>query len=605
MSVGKVCGGVFIWWEHGHEADFPEDIIIRRHGFLHTIDVSRQTNIKYFCVPSHFIYKRITMSCEYRSSALPDTLIKCTYHDASSPMESPHIHSDDNVRSDLTISPDILSCVGNTPLVRLNRIGKKAGVKCEVLGKCEYLNVGGSLKDRIAVKMIEDAEAKGLLKEGDVIIEPSSGNTGIGMALAAAVKGYKCIIVMSERMSTEKEITIQSLGATLVRAPNVPYSHPESHLNKAIKLMKEIPNSVILNQYRNEANPIAHYDGTGEEILRACDDRVDMVVIGAGTGGALTGVARKIKERCPDCIVVAVDPTGSIMAEPASMNKEKVFFEIEGIGHDFIPTVCDRAVVDKWYKCTDKESFNWARTLIKEEGLLTGGSCGAMVYCGLQAAKDANLKENQRCVIILPDSIRNYMTKFLNDDWMISRGHIDVGFNTAKTWWWDLDITATKMSPAVTVSESTTIQQTLDTLNKIGADQVPCVDNAGSLVGMATSTEIMSSMIKGDVTMTDPVSSTLFKKYKQTTADITLGKLSCFLTLEPYVVVVSSPGPSKPKPLGMITKMDFLNFINRRKHGENIMAANGNSNGNSNGVSNGVSNGASPVSNGSASNGRI
>lgn len=222
--------------------------------------------------------------------------------------------------------------------------------------------------------MVEDAEEKGLLKPGSTIIEPTSGNTGIGLAMASAVKGYRCIIVMPEKMSDEKVNTLRALGAEIIRTPTeAAFDSPDSLIAVAQRLQKEIPNAVVLDQYRNPGNPLAHYDGTGAEILHQLDRKVDMVVMGAGTGGTISGIGRRIKEECPDCIVVGVDPEGSILARPEPMNETTTeFYEMEGIGYDFIPTVLDHSVVDRWIKVNDKEALPMARRLNKEEGYLCG-----------------------------------------------------------------------------------------------------------------------------------------------------------------------------------------------------------------------------------------
>lgn len=313
----------------------------------------------------------------------------------------------------------VLEAIGNTPLVRLNRIPKSYGVKCQVYAKCEFMNPGGSIKDRIGIRMVELAEEKGILKPGMTIIEPTSGNTGIGLALVAAIKGYRCIIVMPQKMSKEKSDMLNALGAEVVRTPTeAAFDSKESHIQVAIRLKEEIEGAVILDQYVNLGNPLAHYENTAEEILYALNDKVDMVVVGAGTGGSVTGIARKVKEICPDCRIVGTDPVGSILADPSQT--ETSLYEVEGIGYDFVPTVLDRDLIDVWIKTQDKESFQMAKRLIREEGLLCGGSSGATVDAAMRAAKD--LREDQTCVVILPDSIRNYMSKFLNDDWMAAHG---------------------------------------------------------------------------------------------------------------------------------------------------------------------------------------
>tara|TARA_B100002052_G_scaffold298230_1_gene331098 strand:- start:1804 stop:2748 length:945 start_codon:yes stop_codon:yes gene_type:complete len=308
------------------------------------------------------------------------------------------------------ILENILDAVGNTPIVRLNKVGQE--LDCQLFAKCEFFNPGGSIKDRIGKQMIEIAEKDGLIKPGDTLIEPTSGNTGIGMALSAAVKGYKMIITMPEKMSQEKEVVLKALGAEIVRTPTeAAWDDPESHIEVAKKLNKEIKNSHILDQYANLNNPDAHYQYTAEEILSEFEN-LKMVVMGVGTGGTITGVARKLKEKSPETIIVGVDPYGSILGGGDDIHS----YHVEGIGYDFFPKVLDNSLIDKYIKIDDKNSFAMSRRLIKEEGLLIGGSSGGAVWAALQAAK--SLKENDQCLVILPDSIRNYLSKFVDDKWL-------------------------------------------------------------------------------------------------------------------------------------------------------------------------------------------
>ena len=312
---------------------------------------------------------------------------------------------------------NILETIKNTPTVKLNSIGKE--LDCELYGKCEFLNAGGSLKDRIGARMIAEAEKEGRIKPGDTLIEPTSGNTGIGLALAAAVKGYKMIVTMPEKMSNEKEVTLKALGAEIVRTPTeAAWDAPDSHISVAKKLNAKIPNSHILDQYSNPGNPNAHYYGTANEILKEFNSDLAMVVISVGTGGTITGVARRLKEAIPDIIIVGVDPYGSILG-----GGDEIYpYHVEGIGYDFFPDVLDNSLVDKYVKITDRDSFLMAKRLIKEEGLLVGGSSGATVWAALQVAK--RLTKDQKCLIILPDNFRNYLSKFVNDEWMKEKGFL-------------------------------------------------------------------------------------------------------------------------------------------------------------------------------------
>jgi len=318
----------------------------------------------------------------------------------------------------MKILNNILEAIGHTPIVKLNKIGSE--LDCNILVKCEFFNSGGSIKDRIGYNMILEAEKSGRIKPGDTLIEPTSGNTGIGMALAAAVKGYKMIITMPEKMSKEKEVVLKALGAEIVRTPTeAPWDSKESHIGVAKKLNHEIQNSHILDQYANPANPDIHYKTTAEEILNDLDGQVDMVVMGVGTGGTITGVAKKLKEFNQEIQIIGVDPYGSILGGGQEVHSYKV----EGIGYDFFPDVLDNELIDQYIKVDDKNSFQTAKKLIKDEGLFIGGSSGSAVWAGLQAAKALN--KNQNCLIILPDSIRNYLSGFVDDTWMQNNDFID------------------------------------------------------------------------------------------------------------------------------------------------------------------------------------
>jgi len=316
------------------------------------------------------------------------------------------------------IYDNILQTVGDTPVVRLNRIG--ADLPCELYGKCEFMNPGGSVKDRIAVRMIEEMEKSGRLRPGGTMIEPSSGNTGTGLAMVAAVRGYPLHITMPEKMSREKQLVMEALGAVIHRTPTeAAHDDPDSLLGVAKRLNEEIDGSVIPDQYTNPDNPLAHYHGTAAEIWDDFGDSLDLVVVGAGTGGTIAGVSRYLKEKNPNIRIVGIDPEGSILGG----RQEVATYHVEGIGYDFIPEVLDYEFIDEWIYCNDHDSFRLARRLIGEEGLLVGGSSGSVVWGMLKALE--TMPEARRALCILPDSIRNYLTKFVDDEWLRARGFLD------------------------------------------------------------------------------------------------------------------------------------------------------------------------------------
>lgn len=495
---------------------------------------------------------------------------KCTWH-VGTKEKSPHNHY--RQPRNVKIMDNVLENIGYTPMVRLHKIPAQEGLECEFVAKCEFFSAGGSVKDRIGRRMIEDAEKSGRIKPGDTLIEPTSGNTGIGLALTAAIRGYKMIITLPEKMSKEKVDVLKALGAEIIRTPTeAAFDSPESHIGVAKKLNKEIPNSHILDQYANPSNPLAHYDGTAEEILEQTDSKIDMIVLTAGTGGTLTGIARKIKERLPSCIVVGVDPEGSILALPEDLNKSGVgSYKVEGIGYDFIPIVCDRdpGLVNKWYKTVDQESFSMARRLIKHEGLLCGGSSGSCVSAAVRAAKEFNLKAGQRVVVLLPDSVRNYMSKFLSDDWMVENKFMEpVITEQEQKAWGAATVKDLNLPKAVTVSSTSTIQQALDVMSQGGFDQVPVVDEKGRMFGLVTVGTLFSKVASKQVATSDPVTKAMFKydtsqPYIQITPDTKLVQLNKFFETN-AVGFVTVKEDNVPVVKHVVTKFDILQFLTKQ-----------------------------------------
>jgi cystathionine beta-synthase len=312
---------------------------------------------------------------------------------------------------------NIVELIGNTPLIRLNRVARH--VRPTILAKVEYINPGGSVKDRIGIRMIEDAERRGLLHPGGTIIEPTSGNTGVGLALAASIKGYRMIFVMPDKMSAEKIALLKAYGAEVVITPTaVPPDSPESYYRVADRLARETPGGFQPNQYYNQANPETHYQTTGPEIWRQTEGNVDVFVAGVGTGGTITGTGRYLKEQNPNILVVGADPEGSILS-----GGELRPYKVEGIGEDFWPGTFDPDIVDRWIRVGDRDSFRAARRITREEGILVGGSAGTALVAAVQVAQELN--EDKLIVVLFADNGRNYLSKVYSDQWMQDNGFLE------------------------------------------------------------------------------------------------------------------------------------------------------------------------------------
>jgi len=322
----------------------------------------------------------------------------------------------------MEVHKTILDAIGNTPLVRLNKVSQ--GLKPTILAKLENLNPGGSVKDRIGIAMVEQAEQTGLLKPGGTIIEPTSGNTGVGLAMVASVKGYKMIFVMPDKMSEEKRSILRAYGAKVVVTPtNVSPESPEHYTKVAERLARETPHSYMPNQYENRANPDAHYRTTGPEIWRQTEGKVDVFVCGMGTGGTITGIGRFLKEKKKNLKVVGADPEGSIFYPRYHGDKEEPHqYKVEGIGEDFMPGTMDMSIVDDIIQVSDKDAFHMARRLAQEEGILVGGSGGTAVHAAVKVAE--HLPKDKTIVTLLPDTGRNYLSKLFSDQWMKEQGFL-------------------------------------------------------------------------------------------------------------------------------------------------------------------------------------
>ena len=435
-------------------------------------------------------------------------------------------------------------------MVRLSRIGRD--LPCELLAKCEFVNPGGSVKDRIGVRMLLDAEKSGRIKPGDTLIEPTSGNTGIGLALAAAVRGYRLIITMPEKMSQEKQVVLEALGAEIIRTPTeAAWDAPESHIGVARRLRDVLPNAHILDQYANPSNPLAHEEGTGREIIDQCEGRLDAVVITAGTGGTITGVARVIKRELPHVRIVGVDPEGSILAGPGEIKSYKV----EGIGYDFVPDVLDRSLVDEWIKSNDRDSFRTARQLIRKEGLLCGGSCGSAVWAARQVAM--RMQPGQRVVVLLADSIRNYLSNFASDTWMRQNQFLDNDLELGT-----IGDTLRSMSrgPVISLDVTETVRDALGKFKSNGISQIPVLDKQ-VLAGILTESDLLRHLVSGRANQDTRVAEVMERRVATVGVHANAGELPRIFERGEVALVTDE----NQHVIGILTKLDLIEMLATRR----------------------------------------
>jgi cystathionine beta-synthase len=392
------------------------------------------------------------------------------------------------------IHENVLSVIGNTPLVRLNKITR--GLRATVLAKLEFLNPGGSVKDRIGLAMIESAERDGRLKPGGTVVEGTSGNTGVGLAIAAAIKGYRCIFVMPDKMSDEKVRLLRAFGARVVITPTaVEPDDPRSYYSVSKRLVDETPNSILAGQYWNQANPEAHYRTTGPEVWRQTGGAIDYLVCGMGTGGTITGVGRYLKEQNPKIQIIGVDPVGSLLyatfkaggkIPPGAFPK---VYKVEGIGEDILPGTLDFQCIDDVIQVGDRESFLTTRRLVREEGLFCGGSSGTAVYAALQIAK--RLDEEQTVVVILPDSGSRYLSKVFNDDWMRENRFLDYPLAEGRV----EDILQHRKMPVITAQTADRKTDVIERMKQNGVSQLPVVEDGSLYVGMVTEVDLLNHLL--------------------------------------------------------------------------------------------------------------
>jgi cystathionine beta-synthase len=448
---------------------------------------------------------------------------------------------------------DITKAVGHTPIVKLNRVTE--GLDSDIYVKCEYLNPGGSHKDRVALNMIKDAEAAGL-KPGGTIVEATSGNTGAGLATIAAVKGYKCVFVMPDKMSQEKVSTLRAYGARVVMCPTaVEPEDPRSYYQVAKRIAEETPNCFYANQYHNPSNPGAHFASTGPEIWEQCGHELDVFVAGLGTGGTISGTGKYLKQKKPDMKMVGVDPVGSLYYDFVKSGRiTKPFtYKVEGIGEDFFPSTMNLNIIDDIVRVDDKECFLMTRDLVRLEGLFVGGSGGAAVAGAIKYARQSGKKEN--ILVLLPDAASKYISKIFNDEWMRENGFLEEekGLGTVR------DLIAGKPSSSVvTVSASARVREVIESMKSHGISQVPVLEN-GKLRGMVQEVDLLRHLVSGHGTLDSAVLDLIESDYATVTPSTKVELLQNVLNDAKIALVLE-----REAVVGVVTKIDLIDFLARR-----------------------------------------
>jgi cystathionine beta-synthase len=448
---------------------------------------------------------------------------------------------------------DVLETVGWTPLIRLNRV--TAGLRTPVYGKAEFFNPGGSVKDRIGAAIIEDAERRGALRPGGVIVEGTSGNTGVGLAIAAAIKGYRCIFTMPDKMSSEKVRLLKAFGAEVIITPTaVPPDHPDNYVMKAKAIVKETPGAVLANQFYNQVNPQAHYRTTGPELWEQTQGKITHFVAAPGTGGTLSGVGRFLKEQNPKIRVIAGDPEGSILAEFSRTGNlgEGHPYKVEGIGNDKIPETLHYQYIDEFQTVTDADAFHMARRLVREEGLFVGGSTGLNVTVALRVAREVD--DPDACVVVLLcDTGERYLSKLFNDEWLREHQLLQTERITARTL---LEAKPRGTPPLVTVDSTHTVRQALNLMSSYNVSQLP-VMAGGECVGAVSEATLMARAIGDSASLERPVREQMEGAYPVIEGDVPIERFSTLLSRETPAVLVRANGGLA----GIVTRYDVLHHV--------------------------------------------
>ncbi len=455
--------------------------------------------------------------------------------------------------------PTLLDLVGGTPIVRLDKLGRD--VEPTLLAKLEHLNPGGSVKDRIGLPMIEQAERDGKLKPGGTIVEPTSGNTGVGLAIAAAIKGYRCIFVMPDKMSQEKIALLRAYGAEVVICPTaVPPDSPESYYSVSDRLAEEIPGGFKPDQYSNMANPDAHYEVTGPEIWEQTGGELDAIVISVGTGGTISGVGRFLKERKAEVLVVGADPEGSVYTAHDEAGVHP--YLVEGIGKDSWPQTMDPEVVDEWVRVSDRDSFLTARRLAREEGILAGGSAGTTLWAALQIA--ARFGPEAQILTIIPDTGRNYLSKFYDDNWMLDHGFLERR-TLAPTVGAVLEAKRAEEAEVpqfIVIGSHQKVGEAIELMQRYSISQLPVVrdgasDSLADVVGSLQDRDLLDRVFKNPDALHEDVANAMQPPLATIDAGDSLDEVFPTLTGRTNAVVVARDG----RPVGVITRSDLLEYL--------------------------------------------
>lgn len=452
---------------------------------------------------------------------------------------------------------NILGAMGNTPLVKLERIGRDLPVP--LYAKLEFMNPGGSVKDRVGANIIEQAEKRGELKPGGTVVEATSGNTGVGLAIAAALKGYKTIFVMPDKMSNEKILLLRAYGAKVVITPTaVEPTDPRSYYEVAKKFVRETPNAILANQYHNPDNPMTHELSTGPEIWEQTEGKVTDVIIGIGTGGTLTGVGRYLKSKNPKIKIIGVDIEGSILTEiwqnkgvipPGAYPKT---YKVEGIGEDFLPSTMDINYIDAIERAGDRESFLWARALVRQEGIFAGGSSGSAIAGAIKYCK--KLTPDRLPVVILPDSGSRYLSKFYDDKWMREFGFLSMEFG--ETALGDL-LLAKPNKQLLSATMGDSIRKVVNIMHQNAVSQMPVVDKEGNLQGLIEEVDLLTHLLdKHEHSNDEAVDSLVQKPSAVFPPETLLEEAMPFLAAGLALLVVENN-----KPIGILTKIDVLDYV--------------------------------------------